>query len=103
MSSTLVEIQIPDAATEAIEAAGLSVSDFMQRLLHKIASSRAVPLDLLDPVAPPQNGHWPEEDSEEQKMARGKAIDKILQRRPKIIGPPITIEEIISARDEGRK
>jgi len=42
--------------------------------------------------------------TEDLQARRGKAIAAIKELRKNIvIGPPITIEEIISARDEGRK
>jgi len=34
---------------------------------------------------------------------REKAIESIKQWRKHMIGPPVILEEIISARDEGRK
>jgi len=46
-------------------------------------------------------------DDEEKHQAliaqREKAIASIRQWHKHVIGPPMTIEEIISARDEGRK
>jgi len=46
------------------------------------------------------------EDKEREKLIqrREKAIAAIKEhRKGAVIGPPITIDEIISARDEGRK
>jgi len=45
------------------------------------------------------------EDIERQLLIkkREKAIESIKQWRKRMIGPTMTLEEIISARDEGRK
>jgi len=49
----------------------------------------------------------PVDDEEKKRQAlvvqREKAIASIRQWHKHVIGPPMTIEEIISARDEGRK
>jgi len=103
MSSTLVEVQIPDAANDIIAAAGLSVGDLVQRLVHKIASSHAVPDDLLDPASADLNADTPEDAGDGQQTAREKAIDELKRLRKQLKLAPTTMDEIIAWRDEGRR
>jgi len=97
-ATTLVQANVPNdiqqTANEIIQAAGLTVGEIVQRLMQRIAHHHAIPQYLL----------YPEQESvAEQRQKREQAIADILEWRPNIIGPPITVEEIISARDEGRR
>jgi len=97
-ATTLVQAKVPNdiqqTANGIIQAAGLTVGEIVQRLMQRIADHHAVPQYLLSPE---------QESVAEQYQKREQAIADILEWRPSIIGPPITIEEIISARDEGRR
>jgi len=61
-----------------------------------------MPVLHLAPIAHPDTMESKVSDAVQQQ--REKAIESIKALRKKVvIGPPMTIEEIISARDEGRK
>ncbi|KXU34134.1 hypothetical protein AXK11_08815 [Cephaloticoccus primus] len=66
----------------------------------------AILMDDSRSLAFPEQGDadWEEEPLSEEELAdRVAAIDRLLQWPNRVIGPPMTIEEIISARDEGRR
>jgi len=66
----------------------------------------AILMDESRSLAFPEQGEadWEEEPLSEEELAdRAAAFEEIRQWHKRVIGPPMTIEEIISARDEGRR
>jgi len=62
----------------------------------------AMPVARLTPIVQPVLARAPEQKNEGNAWQKNLAAIKKLRKKA-VIGPPLTIEEIISARDEGRK
>jgi len=93
-----IEISMPqeiqEAANQIIGEAGFTLDEVVQRLMQRIVQEHSVPEELL----------YDKNNLQESAEAiRKQAFLSIKQWHKRVIGPPITIEEIISARDEGRK
>jgi len=93
-----IEISMPqeiqDVANQIIVEAGFTLDEVVQRLMQRIVQEHSVPLDLLNDEKPLQ---------ESDEAQRERAFASIKQWHKRVMGAPITIDEIISARDEGRK
>jgi len=94
MSRTITETEARENIAQLIAEAA-SGEEF-------IISRENSPDVRLAPITQPNAVENKVSDAVQQK--REKAIESIRALRKKVvIGPPMTIEEIISARDEGRK
>jgi len=89
-----------EAASQIVREAGSTLDEVLQQLIRHIVREQNVPLELLNSEKPAEgiNKEAREEDAWDKKIAAIQA-----HRKGAVIGPPITIEEIISARDEGRR
>jgi len=95
---TTMEISISQEEQEAANQIacknGFTLDEIFQNLVQRILRDNCVPTEFLDALRA---------NNEEKKIAHKKAFESIEQWPKYIIGTPLTIEEIISARDEGRK
>jgi len=93
-----IEISMPqeiqEAANQIIGEAGFTLDEVVQRLMQRIVQEHSVPEELL---------YDKKNLQESDETIRKQAFLSIKQWHKRVIGSPMTIEEIISARDEGRK
>lgn len=78
-SSSMIHIRVDDdlkaRATEALNAMGLSVSDAVRLLLHRIAIDQAFPLELKVPNAETRAALAEAEEIIRRKQAAAAATD----------------------------
>lgn len=70
-----VDNELKARATEALNAMGLSVSDAVRLLLHRIATDQAFPLELKVPNAETRAALAEAEEIIRRKMAAAAATD----------------------------
>lgn len=70
-----VDNELKAKATEALNAMGLSVSDAVRLLLHRIATDQAFPLELKVPNAETRAALAEAEEIIRRKMAAAAATD----------------------------
>ena len=77
--SSMIHVRVDDdlkaRATEALNAMGLSVSDAVRILLHRIATDQAFPLELKVPNAETRAALAEAEEIIRRKMAVAAATD----------------------------
>ncbi len=77
--SSMIHVRVDDdlkaRATEALNAMGLSVSDAVRILLHRIATDQAFPLELKVPNAETRAAQAEAEEIIRRKMAVAAAND----------------------------
>ena len=78
-SSSMIHVRVDDdlkaRATEALNAMGLSVSDAVRLLLHRIATDQAFPLELKVPNAETRAALAEAEEIIRRKQAAAAATD----------------------------
>jgi DNA-damage-inducible protein J len=72
-----VDSDVKDRAQEALESIGLSMSDAVRLLMHRIAADQAFPLELKVPNAKTRRAMREAEVIVKQRKARFKTADEL--------------------------
>jgi len=86
---------------QIIHPSGLTPEEIVERLILYILRDGKIPAEILN-ISEEQKRKMEEEEHEKIVIQRRKAIASIKKHRKNLIGPPMTIEEIIAAKNEGR-